>query len=136
VPPALLAGLGIEPSEVHVTEANYFAVYRTEEEVWRVKPQLALLETLHPRGVCITAVGSEADIVSRYFAPGYGIPEDPVTGSTHCTLVPLWSRRLGKSHLHARQVSERGGDLFCEERDGRVLMAGDAALFLVGTIYP
>jgi predicted PhzF superfamily epimerase YddE/YHI9 len=72
--------------------------------------------------------------VSRYFAPSYGIPEDPVTGSTHCTLAPYWAERLGKKVLHARQISERGGDLIVEPRGGRVLLKGKAVLYLAGQI--
>jgi predicted PhzF superfamily epimerase YddE/YHI9 len=81
-----------------------------------------------------TAPGSDCDFVSRFFAPGMGIPEDPVTGSAHCTLVPYWAERLGKTTLHARQISARGGELFCELRGDRVEIAGHAVKYLEGTI--
>jgi predicted PhzF superfamily epimerase YddE/YHI9 len=93
-----------------------------------------LLEQLHPFTVGITAPGEQADFVSRYFAPSYGVPEDPVTGSAHCTLTPYWSARLGKTRLHARQVSERGGELWCEMRGERVALKGNAVLTLRGEL--
>ena len=131
-PAALIDGLGKAPSAVMQIEDNYFAVYEREEDVRRVRPDLRMLETLHPAGVGITAPGDDADFVSRYFAPSYGIPEDPVTGSTHCSLAPYWAQRLGKMNLHARQVSERGGELWCEVRAGRVILKGNAVLTLRG----
>ena len=100
----------------------------------QIRPDLRLLETLHPAGVAITAPGEDADFVSRYFAPSYGIPEDPVTGSTHCSLAPYWAQRLGKTTLHARQVSERGGELWCEVSGERVILKGNAVLTLRGEL--
>jgi predicted PhzF superfamily epimerase YddE/YHI9 len=85
-------------------------------------------------GVIATAPGNECDFVSRFFAPAVGIPEDPVTGSAHCTLVPYWARRLGKTTLRARQISPRGGELFCELRGDRVEISGRAVKYLEGTI--
>jgi predicted PhzF superfamily epimerase YddE/YHI9 len=82
----------------------------------------------------VTAPGSDCDFVSRFFAPAQGIPEDPVTGSAHCTLIPYWSRRLGKNSLFARQISTRGGELWCELRGDRVRIAGHGVLYLEGTI--
>ncbi len=81
-----------------------------------------------------TAPGSDCDFVSRFFAPAYGIPEDPVTGSAHCALVPYWAKRLGKTDLLARQVSARGGTLVCRAQGDRVRLAGRAALYMEGTI--
>ena len=138
-PTDLLAGLNLAPRlvlESGETAAgrNYFAVYDNEEEVRDVKADLPRLEKLHPARVCITALGRESDFVSRYFAPSCGIPEDPVTGSTHCTLAPYWSERLGKKVLHARQVSQRGGDLIVEPRGERVILKGKAVLYFKGEI--
>jgi predicted PhzF superfamily epimerase YddE/YHI9 len=82
----------------------------------------------------VTAPGEGCDFVSRFFAPGFGIPEDPVTGSAHCALVPYWAERLGTTRLHARQISARGGELRCELRGDRVLLAGQAVTFLSGTV--
>jgi predicted PhzF superfamily epimerase YddE/YHI9 len=84
--------------------------------------------------VIVTAPGREVDFVSRFFAPAKGVPEDPVTGSAHTTLIPYWSSRLGKTKLHALQVSPRGGELWCEHRGARVIMSGRAVQFLEGTI--
>ena len=133
-PAALLEGLGEDPAVVMQIEDNYFAVYEREEDVRRIRPDLRLLEKLHPAGVAITAPGHESDFVSRYFAPSYGIPEDPVTGSTHCSLAPYWAKRLSKTSLHARQVSERGGELWCETKGDRVILKGNAVLTLQGEL--
>lgn len=85
--------------------------------------------------VCVTAPGEDYDFVSRFFCPGEGVPEDPVTGSTHSMLIPYWSEKLGKTSLNARQVSYRGGDLRCELKGDRVLIAGQATLYLKGRIF-
>jgi len=133
-PPALVGGLGKAPVSVVQIEDNYFAVYEREEDVRNIRPEFNLLKELHPAGVAITAPGGDADFVSRYFAPSYGIPEDPVTGSTHCSLAPYWSKRLGKGQLHARQVSARGGELWCEVKEDRVILKGNAVLTLRGEL--
>ena len=133
-PAALIEGLGQKPLEVVQIEDNYFAVYESEKDVRNIRPDLKLLEQLHPAGVAITAVGGDADFVSRYFVPSYGIPEDPVTGSTHCSLAPYWAQKLGKTNLHARQVSERGGEIWCEVKGDRVILKGNAVLILRGEL--
>ncbi len=137
-PAALIEGLdksgGKAPVEVMQIEDNFFAVYERELDVRSMLPDLRLLEKLHPAGVAITARGDNSDFVSRYFAPSYGIPEDPVTGSTHCSLAPYWAQRLGKISLHARQVSQRGGELWCEVQGDRVILKGNALLTLRGDL--
>jgi predicted PhzF superfamily epimerase YddE/YHI9 len=133
-PAALLEGLGKVPTSVVQIEDNYFAVYAHEEDVKGIRPDFRLLERLHPAGVAITAPGDNSDFVSRFFVPSYGVPEDPVTGSTHCSLAPYWAQRLGKTNLHARQVSERGGEIWCEVRGERVLLKGNAVLTLRGEL--
>jgi|ERR1022692_4234555 PhzF family phenazine biosynthesis protein len=133
-PAALISGLGQAPAAIAQIEDNYFAVYESQEEVRRIRPDFRLLERRHPAGVAVTAPGEDADFVSRYFAPSYGIPEDPVTGSTHCSLAPYWAQRLGKTRLHARQVSERGGEMWCEVAGGRVILKGNAVLTLRGEL--
>ena len=135
-PPALHAGLKTPPREVHfVSESrNYHAVYDTEAEVRALMPDFAALCRLESLGVVATAPGTDCDFVSRYFAPKLGIPEDPVTGSTHCALAPYWAERLGKTELFARQVSTRGGELFCAVTDQRVLISGQAVTYLRGEI--
>ena len=132
-PGALAAGLGAEPLEV-LRARDYLAVLPSEAAVRAVRPRFDLLESLDSPGVIITAPGDGADFVSRFFAPRHGVPEDPVTGSAHSTLIPYWAGRLGRKTLRALQVSERGGELFCEDRGERVGIAGRAALFLEGEI--
>ncbi len=133
VPEDLAQGLGGNPVEVLRSE-DYFVVYESEKDIRALKPDMTLLSRLDLRGVIVTAPGSHADFVSRFFAPRYGIPEDPVTGSAHCALVPYWAKRLGKKDLHALQVSKRGGELFCVNSGDRVKISGRAALYLTGTI--
>ncbi len=134
IPADLLHGLNPVPANVLQIKNNYFVIYESEEDVRLAKPDFALLEKLHPYGVGITAPGRQSDFVSRYFVPSYGIPEDPVTGSLHCSLVPHWAKRLKKSTLHARQLSKRGGDLWCELREDRVILKGKSVLYLRGSI--
>jgi predicted PhzF superfamily epimerase YddE/YHI9 len=131
-PKALIDGLGAKPIEVSKAR-DYFAVFSNEQEIRSLKPDFGLLGTLDEK-VIVTAPGGDCDFVSRFFAPTAGINEDPVTGSAHCTLIPYWSQRLGKSRLFARQVSKRGGELFCEQAGDRVRIGGNAVLYLKGEI--
>ncbi len=135
-PAALLAGLGAPPVEILAAD-DYVVVFDDEEIVRTLAPDMAQLSTLGLRGVCVTAPaapGSEIDFVSRFFAPRYGIPEDPVTGSAHCELAPYWAGRLGKLSLAAYQASARGGDVLCEVRGDRVILSGRAVTFMAGEI--
>jgi predicted PhzF superfamily epimerase YddE/YHI9 len=134
-PKDLIEGLGKLPASVMQIEDNYFAVYDSPQDIVSLDPDLRLLEKLHPAGVAVTARGDDCDFVSRYFAPSYGIPEDPVTGSTHCSLAPYWAKILGKTRLHARQLSERGGELWCEVKEQRVMIKGQAVLTLRGEMF-
>ena len=111
------------------------AVFETEAEVRAVNPDFDYIAGLQGMGLIITAPGQSSDCASRYFAPQLGIDEDPVTGSAHCTIVPYWAARLGKFEIHARQVSARGGDLFCQLDGDRVRIGGQAVKFLSGRIY-
>jgi len=131
---AVAAALGRPPREVLAGVRDALAVFETEDEVRSLKPDMARVAGLERPGLIVTAPGRECDFVSRFFAPALGIAEDPVTGSAHCTLVPYWSRRLGKDRLEARQVSARGGELVCERKGDRVLIAGRAVPFLEGQI--
>ena len=108
--------------------------YQSEEEVRSLRPDMAKLSAIDRFAVIVTAPGKDCDFVSRFFAPAKGVPEDPVTGSAHCTLVPYWAEQLKKTTLHARQVSARGGELFCQLRGDRVEMSGEGALYLKGSI--
>jgi predicted PhzF superfamily epimerase YddE/YHI9 len=131
--PGLLPALGGGPVEI-LAARDYLVRYRSEAEVRALTPDFAGLTKLDRFGVIATAPGDDCDFISRFFAPGQGIPEDPVTGSSHCTLTPYWAQQLGKTDLHARQISARGGELFCKLSGDRVEIAGRAALFLRGRI--
>jgi PhzF family phenazine biosynthesis protein len=136
VPDALISALGPSPRPSQVMEVNdtYIAVYDNLSTIQNMRPDFARLERLHPYVVSVTARGDDVDFVSRYFKPSYGMPEDPVTGSAHCALTPYWAQRLGKTQLHARQLSERGGELWCEMAGNRVILKGDAVLTMQGTL--
>jgi PhzF family phenazine biosynthesis protein len=134
-PPAgLLAALGGTPREV-LRARDYLVVYDSAAEIAALAPDLAALEKVDCWAAIVTAPGENGiDFVSRFFAPAQGIPEDPVTGSAHCTLVPYWAKRLRKTRLEARQISWRGGALTCTLDGERVGMAGNAVVYLEGRI--
>lgn len=133
-PHDLSAGLGAKPA-ITGKARDYLAVFETEEDVRNLQPDMAALMHLDCLGVIATAPGKNCDFVSRFFAPGAGVPEDPVTGSAHCTLIPYWAERLGRTKLHARQVSLRGGELFCEHRGDRVGIGGHAVTYSSGFLH-
>ena len=112
----------------------WLCVFASADDVARLAPDAGRLATVSPGRIIVTAPGVDCDFVSRFFAPCVGVPEDPVTGSSHCTLVPYWAGRLGKTTLHARQISRRGGELWCELDGDRVRMAGRATAYLKGRI--
>jgi PhzF family phenazine biosynthesis protein len=130
---SLAAALGKTPRELLVSR-DYLAVFDSEDDVRSLDPDMASLAALDAFAVIATGPGRAHDFVSRFFAPKAGIPEDPVTGSAHCTLIPYWAARLGKPVLRAAQVSARGGELYCEHRGDRVTIAGHAVTYLEGTI--
>ena len=130
-PDHLAAGLRQEIEQVFKSR-DYMVVFESEDQVRELRPDFSELEQIDSEGVIVTAPGDEVDFVSRFFAPRMGIAEDPVTGSAHSTLTPYWAERLGKNRLTARQVSERGGDLWCRQMGDRVHIAGRAALYLRG----
>ncbi len=130
----LAAGLGRQPVEWLVSR-DHMAVYESEEDVRSLKPNMELLAQAEHFAVIATAPGRDVDFVSRFFAPRAGIPEDPVTGSAHCTLIPYWANRLGKLKFHALQLSPRGGELWCEHAGDRVIIAGRAVRYLEGLIH-
>jgi PhzF family phenazine biosynthesis protein len=132
-PSNLLEGLGAIP-EMVMRARDYLAVFSSEDQVRDLRPDFAALARLDCLGIIATAPGSDCDFVSRFFAPGAGIPEDPVTGSAHCTLMPYWADRCGREKLFARQISERGGKLWCERRGDRILIGGHAVTYLEGQI--
>lgn len=132
--PGLTEALGIQPLEVLEAKRHVVALLENEEDVLRANPDMALLKKIDRFGFIVTAQGKKSDFVSRFFAPGAGIPEDPATGAAHCVLTPYWAEKLGKKSLHAIQLSKRRGELFCEEQGNRVLLRGKAVPFCKGTI--
>lgn len=135
LPPELPAALGATPVELHRQGQRLLAIFARAEDVAALKPDFAALVRQGHGSLIVSAPGAgEIDFVSRYFAPAYGIGEDPVTGSAHCVLAPYWARRLGKERLEARQISRRGGTLSCTVQETRVAIAGRCALYLEGWI--
>ena len=134
VPDGLIEALGKAPKEVWKSR-DYFLVYENEQEILSIAPNFSKLLEIDAIGFIVTAKGDSADFVSRFFAPEVGIFEDPVTGSSHCNLIPYWAARLGKTEMFARQISARGGELFCELSGDRVKIGGNAKLYLKGEIY-
>ncbi len=126
--------LGPKPVELYRGRDDYLAVFENEETIRSLSPDMALLSNVPSRGVIVTSSGHEVDFVSRFFAPQSGIPEDPVTGSAHTALTPYWSKKLGKQFLNAKQLSKRGGDLFCRDLGERVEIGGKAVTYLIGEI--
>lgn len=129
----LVSALGARPREVFLAR-DLLAILDCESDVKNLQPDFARIAALDAFAVIVSAPGETVDFVSRFFAPGAGIPEDPVTGSAHCTLVPYWAARLGKSSLTAKQLSARGGDLSCRLSGNRVLISGSAVEYLHGEI--
>ena len=132
-PQLLIEGLGKAPVEVLSSE-DYMAVFERAEDVIALEPNFDTLSKLDLRGIIVTAKGEDVDFVSRFFAPRYGINEDPVTGSAHCALTPYWAARLNKTRLSARQVSKRGGYVSCELKANRVVLSGKAVKYMEGRI--
>jgi PhzF family phenazine biosynthesis protein len=132
---ALEAALGRRPIEVHAGKRDWLCLFEATEEVHNLRPDFDAIARLDTFALICTAPGiGEFDFVSRFFAPGAGVPEDPVTGSAHCTLVPFWAERLGRKHLRAKQVSARGGELTCELSGDRVVLSGRVISYLEGWI--
>ncbi|MES2892556.1 MAG: PhzF family phenazine biosynthesis protein [Bacteroidota bacterium] len=133
-PAELLTGLGVNDPIAVYKSRDYVVEVATEKEVLNVRPDISLLDKIDVIGIIVTAPGSDCDFVSRFFAPNCGIPEDPVTGSAHSTLVPFWGEKLNKTKLHAKQVSQRGGELWCEHQGDRVTMSGHCVFYMKGEI--
>ncbi len=133
-PSGLATALGAAPLEVEAEAHNYLVLLADPAAVRALTPDFTALGRLDRSGVIVTArdSGQPYDFISRYFAPAKGIPEDPVTGSAHCSLVPFWARRLGKSSLRAFQASARGGELQCRLLGERVELAGSCVFYLTG----
>jgi PhzF family phenazine biosynthesis protein len=132
-PDGLLKALG-RPSVEVLAADDYVVVFDSEEVIRSMIPDYTQLSLVDLRGVVVTAPGQEADFVSRFFVPKHGIPEDPVTGSSHCELTPYWAARLGRTNLRARQVSRRGGEILCRLNGDRVMLSGTAVTFMEAEI--
>lgn len=135
LPRLVMESLGKEPVECFVGRSDFLLLFGSEAEILALRPDFRKLAMADGRGIIVTAPGSNADFVSRFFAPQAGIDEDPVTGSAHTTLTPFWSVRLGKASMTARQLSARKGYLECTLKGNRTLIAGRAVLFLEGEIF-
>jgi PhzF family phenazine biosynthesis protein len=134
IPKELKKGLSIEPKDVLVNQQTYFVVYPNEEDVYNVQVNLDEIKKLGLLDVTVTAKSKEYDFISRYFWPANGGIEDPVTGSMHAGLAPLWAQRLNKNDLVAYQASQRGGILKCKVTDSAVTILGKAVKYLEGYI--
>jgi PhzF family phenazine biosynthesis protein len=133
--PRILAALGKMPKESYIARGRTLAVYERAEDVAALKPDFAAMRRVPGADAIVTAPGANGiDFVSRYFAPNFGVDEDPATGSAHCVLTPYWAARLGKKQLKAQQISARVGDLLCTLRGDRITLAGRAVLYLKGEI--
>jgi PhzF family phenazine biosynthesis protein len=133
-PEQLLPGLGVEDPLGVYKSRDYVVELATEKEVLNVNIDIALLNQIDVIGIIVTAPGKDCDFVSRFFAPNCGIPEDPVTGSAHSSLIPFWAEKLNKDTLHAKQVSKRGGELWCQNIGDRVAMSGNCVFYMKGEI--
>ena len=135
LPAIIRESMDREPLECYRGRSDYLLLYKSESDIINLAPDFRKLARAEGRGTIVTAPGSDVDFVSRFFVPGAGIDEDPVTGSAHTTLTPFWSERLGRKTLKARQLSARGGYLECSLAGDRTLIAGRAMLYLKGEIY-
>lgn len=133
--PLLEQGFGIKPEEVyeHKNE-RCLVVYKTEEEIRQLKPNIEILKKMSHRGITVTAAGSKSDFVSRTFYPQKSTYEDPATGASHCLLAPYWSQRLNKNEFHSLQLSQRGGEMYCQLQGDRVLISGKAVMYMQGIL--
>lgn len=135
IPAGLVEALGGKTPLHALRSRDYFLVYENEDDIVNMVPDHAFLAKIDAIGVIVTSRGKEVDFVSRFFAPAASVPEDPVTGSAHCNLIPYWAEQLGKNELQAYQLSARKGELWCEFKGDRVLMSGNAVTYLKGEIY-
>jgi len=127
--------LGSAPESLYRSRDDWMAVYADAGTIQAMTPKLAAIAALPCRGLIVTAPGEKnVDFESRFFAPRVGVPEDPVTGSAHCVLVPYWHKQTGKNQFRAYQCSPRGGELRCEYRKDRVVLSGNAVFVMSGSI--
>ncbi|MGB0747934.1 MAG: PhzF family phenazine biosynthesis protein [Magnetospiraceae bacterium] len=132
--PQLTTALGHRPTEQRSGHYD-IAVYDTPGDLERMVPIFPAVAALNKGSIIVTAPGQDCDFVSRFFSPGLGNDEDPVTGTAHCLLAPFWAERLGKTTLRARQLSRRGGEVLCRIVGDRVILSGDAVTVMTGTLH-
>ncbi len=131
---SLIEGIGIAPLEAYKGISDYMLIYKNQEQIEKINPDFKILSQTGTRGIIVTSRGNECDFVSRFFAPGVGVDEDPVTGSAHTTLIPYWQKVLGKNEMTAMQLSKRKGNLKCKYLGERVEIGGKAKTYLIGEI--
>jgi PhzF family phenazine biosynthesis protein len=127
--------IGVKPTEAFKGRDDVLAILESEDVIRNLNVDFESLNKLDARGLIVSSEGTNYDFVSRFFAPATGVDEDPVTGSAHTTLTPYWSQRLNKINLTAAQLSKRGGVLYCEDKDDRVIIGGKAKQYLKGKIF-
>ena len=132
--PELTDGFNIKPVKAYKGKTDYMLIYENEDQVNKLAPDMRMLAALPARGTIVTAPGNKVDFVSRFFAPQINIPEDPVTGSAHTTLIPYWSKVLNKTEMEAIQISHRTGKLKCKYLGDRVKIGGFARTYMIGNI--
>lgn len=131
----LLTPFEQKPIAAFKGKTDYVLLFDNEDQIKNLEFDLQLISKIPCRGIIVTAKGDNVDFVSRFFGPRVGVPEDPVTGSAHTTLTPIWAEKLTKNKLNAVQLSDRRGELVCELEGDRVKISGMAVTYLVGTIY-
>jgi PhzF family phenazine biosynthesis protein len=134
-PTRLMEALGVKKGKVYGSAEDLLVVLDGEKKVREIVPDMVMLEKIECRGIIVTAKGDRSDFVSRFFAPSVGVPEDPVTGSAHCVLIPYWAGVLNKKDIFALQVSKRGGEVFGRDDGDRVRISGKAALYSEGVLF-
>jgi PhzF family phenazine biosynthesis protein len=134
MPENIVDAIGLRPVGAYKGRTDYMLIYQDQAEIDKIQPDFRKLKQTNARGIMVTSPGKESDFVSRFFAPAVGVDEDPVTGSAHTSLIPYWSKRLGKTELTAIQLSSRRGYLKCKYLGDRVEIGGNAVTYLVGEI--
>ena len=131
----IVNALKIEPLEIYKGRDDYLVILESEKDVANLNPDFLMFKHIDARGLIVSSTSKNYDFISRCFFPTTGVDEDPVTGSAHTTLIPYWSKKLNKKHLHAMQISKRGGELKCSDNGSRVSIGGNAVLYLRGKIF-
>ena len=132
--PLIESAIGHKLNNLYLGRDDYLVKLKSENQIIGLKPDFSILKEINARGLIVTAPGDDCDFVSRCFFPSTGVDEDPVTGSAHTSLVPFWAEITGKKKFNAKQLSSRGGKLFCELEGSRVLIGGKALEYMKGTI--